>query len=222
MGIAMNSDYKENDYVWIKELLDYPMTLEKRLGGFSDTSQIQLPEDPIDSVIFQDRAKRAIRKIAQNKGHILMVGRPGTGKSMLAKMFKEVLSKSIGDYLRPQEIIVAYPGKDRNHIRVAYEKPAKMDKILSDCNSAIEIARSSMDEFSLYDQIQSVRKVKIGLILATCLGAATGFFFTPAFIAAGLTGMGSIFMYMQENNHRAQEKIQRETNTGVKNDVKYL
>ena len=132
------------------------------------------------------------------------------------------MSKSIGDYLRPQEIIVAYPGKDRNHIRVAYENPAKMDKILSDCQSAIEIARSSMDEFSLYDQVQSVRKVKIGLILATGLGAVSGFFFPPAFIAAGLTGMGSIFMYMQENNHRAQEKIQRETNTGAKNDVKYL
>ena len=106
----MHSDYKENDYRWIKELLDYPTHLEDRLGNFRDTSQIQLPQDPIDCVIFQDRAKRAIRKIAQNKGHILMVGRPGTGKSMLANMFKEVLDKSLGDYLRPKESIVGYPG----------------------------------------------------------------------------------------------------------------
>ena len=150
----MPDDYKENDYLWIKELLDYPDRLETNLGSFSDTSQITLPQDPIDGVIFQKRAKRAIRKIAQNRGHILMVGRPGTGKSMLANMFKEVLDISIGDYLRPKEAIVAYPGKDRNHIRFAYENPAKADKVLSDINSAIEVARNNLDEFNLTEQIQ--------------------------------------------------------------------
>jgi len=218
----MPSDYNENDYLWIKELLDYPANLEQRLGHFDDTSQIVLPDDPIDCVIFQTRAKRAIRKIAQNKGHILMVGRPGTGKSMLANMFKRVLEKSIGDYLRPSETIVAYPGKDRNHIRFAYEHPAKMDLILADLNTAIETARSSLDPFSLCEEIKSARKVKMALIIATALGVAGGFYFPPAFIAAGLTGMGSIFMYIQENNHRAQEKIQRENNAGTKNEVKYL
>jgi Lon-like ATP-dependent protease len=218
----MPNDYKENDYRWIKELLDYPANLEKNLGSFADTSQIKIPQDPIDRVIFQERAKRAIRKIAQNKGHILMVGRPGTGKSMLANMFKEVLGKSFGDYLRPKEAIVAYPGKDRNHIRLAYEKPARADKVLSDILAAIEVARNNLDEFNLSDQIQSARKVKIALICATCLGVIAGFFFPPAFIAAGLTGIGSIFIYMQENNHRAQEKIQRESNGGTQNDVKHL
>ena len=217
-----NTDYKDNDYLWIKELLDYPANLDIHLGSFTDTSQIKLPQDPIDGVIFQQRAKSAIRKIAQNKGHILMVGRPGTGKSMLANMFKEVLEKSLGDYLKPKDAIVGYPGKDRNHIRFAYENPARVDKVLADIESAIEVARNSLDEFSLADQIHSTRKVKIALICATALGIAAGIMFPPAFIAAGLTGMGSIFLYMQENNHRAQEKIQREATGGSHNDVKYL
>jgi Lon-like ATP-dependent protease len=46
----MTSDYKANDYEWIKELLDYPRTLEERLNFFEDTSQIAIPEDPIDRV----------------------------------------------------------------------------------------------------------------------------------------------------------------------------
>jgi Lon-like ATP-dependent protease len=218
----MYSDYNENDYLWIKELLDYPANLEERLGNFTDTSQIKLPQDPIERVIFQDRAKSAIRKIAQNKGHILMVGRPGTGKSMLANMFKEVLEKSLGDYLRPKDTIVGYPGKDRNHIRFAYEKPAKIDKVLMEINAAIETARTSLDEFNLFDQIRSVRKVKITLLVLTALGVAGGFFYPAAFIAAGLTGMGSIFMFMQENNLGAQEKIQREASAVNINDVKHL
>ena len=64
----MPDDYKENDYRWIKELLDYPANLDKNLGSFADTSQINLPQDPIDCVIFQKRAKRAIRKIARTRG----------------------------------------------------------------------------------------------------------------------------------------------------------
>ena len=202
----MSKDYGKNDYEWIKELLDYPHTLEERLRFFDDTSQITVPEDPIDHVVFQDRAKRAIRKIAQNKGHILMVGKPGTGKSMLANMFKEVLEKSFGDFIKPKEAIVAYPGKDRNHVRIAYEHPQKIDHLLNRISQAIEIAGDSVDEFSLADQIQSARKVKMGLIAAAILSVAAGIYFPPAFIATGLFGMGAIFMYIQENNHKASRK----------------
>ncbi|MGD9226066.1 MAG: ATP-binding protein [Desulfobacterales bacterium] len=218
----MTSDYKANDYDWIKELLDYPRTLEQRLNFFEDTSQIAIPKDPIDRVIFQDKAKRAIRKIAQNRGHILMVGRPGTGKSMLANMFKEVLEQSLGDYLRPQEAIIAYPGKDKNHVRIAYEDPAKIEHLLDMLMKAIESAKDSVDEFSLADQIQSSRKARQGLLLAAVIGTAAGIFFPAAFVVAGLTGMGAIFMYMQENNHKAQEKIQRESNSDRRNTVKHL
>ncbi len=218
----MTHDYNENDYAWIQELMQYPQTLDHHLDFFEDTSQIQIPEDPIEQVIFQEKAKAAIRKIAQNKGHILMVGKPGTGKSMLANMFNDVLDKSLGDYLRPKEAIVAYPGKDKNNIRIAYENPEKIADRILELNSAIESAENSVDEFSLADQINSVRKVKNGLLWATGVSVIAGFFFPIAFIATGLTGIGSIFMYMQENNHKVQEKIQRESLAVKKNAVKHL
>ena len=56
----------------------------------------------------------------------------------------------------------------------------------------------------------------------TGISAIAGIFFPPAFIATGITGIGTIFMFMQENNHRAQEKIQREANDGRQNSVKHI
>lgn len=151
-----------------------------------------------------------------------MVGKPGTGKSMLANMFKDVVDNSIGDYVRPKDSIVAYPGKDLNHIRIAYEKPEAIETHIDNLSYEIEAARNSIDEFSLAEQIASVKKVKKGLLWATGLSAVAGIFFPAAFVFTGLTGIGAIFMFMQENNHKVQEKIQRETNDGAKLKVKHL
>ncbi|MBW1780330.1 MAG: ATP-binding protein [Deltaproteobacteria bacterium] len=218
----MPSDYASHDYTAIKSLMTYPETLDQHLRFFEDTSQISVPDDPIEKVVFQTRAKDAVRKIAQNKGHVLMVGRPGTGKSMIANMFNEVLDKSMGDYLRPRHSIIAYPGKDSNHIRIAYENPRHIDEHISKIHASIEAARESIGEFSLSEQIHSVRSVKWGLLALACASAVAGLFFPPAFILTGLAGIGAIFMYMQENNHRAQEKIQRENLIGKRNEMKHV
>ena len=218
----MTSDYKENDYEWIKELMHYPQTLEKHLSFFEDTSETSVPKDPIEQVIFQDKAKAAIRKIAQNKGHILMVGRPGTGKSMLANMFNEVVDKSFGDYLRQKQSIVAYPGKDKNTIRVAYEDSEKLEDQLAKIMNKIVSAEESVDDFSLSDQIHASGKLKKCLLGATGMSVVGGFFFAPAFILTGLAGIGAIFMYMQESNYKVQEKIQQQALASKQNAVKHL
>ncbi len=214
--------YNENDYKWIKELMQYPQTLEKNLHYLEDTSQIKIPEDPIETVIFQDKAKKAIRKIAQNKGHMLMVGKPGTGKSMLANMFKHVLDKSLGDYIRPKESIAAYPGKDSNHVCFAYTDPEKIDSYIDKVKEEIENTKNNVEEFSLVDQILSVRRIKNLLLGAIVISIIGGIFFPPAFVLTGVSGIGAIFMFMQENNHKVQEKIQREAQSGKSLSVKHF
>lgn len=214
--------YREADYRWIRELTRYPERLEERLAFFDDTSQVRIPEDPVERVVFQDRAKTAIRKIAQNRGHLLMVGRPGTGKSMLANMFAEVLDKSLGDTLRPTRAVVAYPGKDANHIRIAYEDPVAIEAVAAHLQRQIEAVRDALDPFSLAEQIAGLRRVRRALLAATALTAVTGLFFPAAWVFTGLTGIGAIFLFLQENNHRVQEKIQRNAQAGQKNTVKHL
>ncbi len=218
----MSNEYTSVDYESLQALMAYPTTVSQYLDFFDDTSQVAVPEDPIEKIVFQTRAKEAIRKVAQNKGHVLMVGRPGTGKSLIANMFNEVLDKSIGDYLRPRHSIVAYPGKDKNCIRIAYEAPETIDAHISRIRTSIETCGESMGEFSLQDQIDAVKRVKWGLLMTAVASALAGLFFPPAFIAAGIAGIGAIFMYMQENNHKAQEKIQRENLLARRNELKHV
>ena len=218
----MSKVYTENDYEAVRELLRYPEFLDEHLSSFHDTSELTPPEDPIERVIFQNDAKQAIRKIAQNKGHILMVGRPGTGKSLLASMFRDVLDMSIGDYLRPREAIAAFPGKDENHVRFAYAPPETLERQIEKVSEDIEKARYSLEPFSLYEQIRPVVLARNILFVVALSSIILGVFFPLMFILTGLAGIGSIFLFMQANNHRVQEKIQQDNQAGRKNEVKHL
>lgn len=214
--------YASSDCQWIRELLEYPETLKSQLNYFETTAEIKVPTDPIERVVLQDRAKSAIRKIVQNRGHILMVGRPGTGKSMLAAMFEKVLDRSMGEYLRPRHAIVAYPGKDGHRIRIAYETPTVIEQTVFQLTQKILSASETMGEFSLAEPIGAVRRVRHWFTAITVATAVAGLFFPPAFIATGLTGIGAIFMFIQENQYKSQEKIQNASGNRVNGEVKDL
>lgn len=65
---------------------------------YPDTSYIKIPNNPLDRVIGQDEAVRIASVAARQRRHLLLVGPPGVGKSMIA----QALSFYIG---RPNEEI---------------------------------------------------------------------------------------------------------------------
>ena len=73
------------------------------------SSLIEVPPRLIDQVIGQDAAVEVIRKAAIQRRHVMMIGSPGTGKSMLAKGMAELLPK--------EELldILVYPNSDDNN-----------------------------------------------------------------------------------------------------------
>ena len=75
-------------------------------GPQAASSQIEVPPKLIDQVIGQDHAVEVIRKAAVQRRHVMMIGSPGTGKSMLAKGMAELLPKE-----ELQDILV-YPNTD--------------------------------------------------------------------------------------------------------------
>jgi Lon-like ATP-dependent protease len=75
-------------------------------GAVATSSQIEVPPKLIDQVIGQERAVEVIKKAAIQRRHVMMIGSPGTGKSMLAKAMAELLPKE-----ELQDILV-YPNSD--------------------------------------------------------------------------------------------------------------
>ena len=61
--------------------------------SFKTTADIKVSGRIIDQVIGQETAVKIIRKAAQQRRHVLLIGEPGTGKSLLGLALAELLPK---------------------------------------------------------------------------------------------------------------------------------
>ncbi|MCQ8903430.1 MAG: ATP-dependent protease LonB [Methanothrix sp.] len=80
---------------------------------FEDTSSITVPESLIDQVIGQEEAVEVIKKAAHQRRHVMLIGSPGTGKSMLGKAMSELLPVE-----ELQDILVYHNPEDNNNPRI--------------------------------------------------------------------------------------------------------
>jgi len=65
--------------------------MKKDLLNFKTTAEIQVPEKLVDQVIGQDEAVNIIKKAASQRRHVLLLGEPGTGKSLIGQALAELL-----------------------------------------------------------------------------------------------------------------------------------
>jgi ATP-dependent Lon protease len=81
--------------------------------NFQDTNSIIVPENLIDQVIGQEEAVEVIKKAAHQRRHVMLIGSPGTGKSMLGKAMAELLP------IEELQDVLMYPNpEDNNNPRV--------------------------------------------------------------------------------------------------------
>jgi Lon-like ATP-dependent protease len=85
-----------------------PTELETWARGltYETTANVEVPTRLVDQVIGQDDAVEVAKKAATQKRHMILIGEPGTGKSMLARAMVDFLPKE------PLQDILAYPNTD--------------------------------------------------------------------------------------------------------------
>src|SRR5437870_3602047 len=93
---------------------------------FRSTAEVKIPERLVDQVIGQEHAVEVIRKASEQKRHVMLIGDPGTGKSMLARSMTEMLPR---DDL--QDIIVYHNPEDPNEPKIRVVPAGKGREIVN-------------------------------------------------------------------------------------------
>ena len=105
---------------------DLPPIDEWMVGqDIESTAEIEIPSSLVEQVIGQDESVVVIKKAAEQKRHVMLIGDPGTGKSMLANSMVELLSKE-----ELQDILVYHNPDDPNEPRIRVVPAGKGKEIV--------------------------------------------------------------------------------------------
>lgn len=188
---------------------------------YKTTEEILVPSRIIDQVIGQDKAVEIVKKAARQRRHLLLIGPPGTGKSMLAQGMAELLPvKDLEDVLvYPNELnenepiirtVPTYPTKEwlQEHPQfMRYYSPQELSAIGMFSDKKDYASLASVLKVGLGRRIVSIKEkeeektnvVPYVLLLLTLIGI--GLFVFPIeenvkwFALALLLGLGFLYLF---------------------------
>ncbi|MBS3102660.1 ATP-dependent protease LonB [Candidatus Woesearchaeota archaeon] len=85
---------------------------------FKSTAEIKVPGKIVEQVIGQEEAVEVIKKAAEQRRHVLLIGEPGTGKSMLGLALAELLP------MEKLVDVIAFPNPNDENMPLVRTLPA--------------------------------------------------------------------------------------------------
>mgnify|MGYP001419722210 FL=1 len=108
-------------------IIDQPVDEWLQGISFESTADVPIPDCLVDQVIGQEDAAVVIRKAAEQRRHMMMIGDPGTGKSMLAKAMTDLMPNET-----LEDTLCYVNDDDENEPRIRTVPAGRGDRIVKD------------------------------------------------------------------------------------------
>jgi len=173
---------------------------------FWTTKQIEVPKMLIDQIIGQEHAVELVKNAAKQRRHMMIMGTPGTGKSMLAKAMVELLPKE-----ELYDILVYHNLEDSNNPHISVVPAGKGKEIVEKAKTeAKEKAQAKSSALMMF----LIMLPLLGFLFAQGMGLIIGI------SAAALVYMAATYRERWETSYLKTKELSEELHKNFRYCVK--
>ena len=162
---------------------------------YLDTSQIKVPEKIADQIIGQEEGLKIMKKAALQRRHVLLIGEPGTGKSLIGQALAELLPAT-----KLSDILCLPNDQDENNPLIRIMPKGKGKELVN------KIKMKNADSFKNQNIIFFIL-VGIAIITPWWVRKQYGDILAAASLIGSMIFLGIFVIFMNLNRRMSTNKI---------------